>query len=304
MDLLTLGYQFWLMRIAIYGRPTPSNLTQEVKNIFIQLDGLGFEYIIHEAFYTALKQIIPFKKKPATFSTELKKGSADYMISIGGDGTLLETLPFVVQTDIPVLGINTGRLGFLAIVPEENFSPALVALKNKKFTIQNRTLLHLETSNSLFGKYNYALNEICVQRKDASTMLTIHTYLNGEFLNSYWADGLIVATPTGSTAYSLSCSGPILLPDDSSIILTPIAPHNLNVRPVVIPDSYTITLKVEGRNPKNLVSLDSRAEDIDSSVELTIRKESFGVKLIQIPGQSFTETLRKKLHWGKDIRNE
>ena len=292
------------MRIAIYGRPTASNLTEQVKNIFTQLDGLGFEYIIHEAFYNSLKEIISFKKEPGTFSKELPTGSVDYLISMGGDGTLLETLPYVAKTGIPVLGINTGRLGFLAIVPEENFSPALVALKNKKFTIQNRTLLSLDTSSSLFGKYNYALNEICVQRKDASTMLTIHTYLNGEFLNSYWADGLIIATPTGSTAYSLSCSGPILLPDDSSFIITPIAPHNLNVRPVVIPDSYTITLKVEGRNPTNLVSLDSRAEDIDSSVELVIRKETFGVKLIQIPGTSFTETLRKKLHWGKDIRNE
>jgi len=292
------------MRIAIYGRPTPANLSEPVKNIFAQLDELNLEYIIHEGFYNSLKQIISFKKKPETFRTELVKGSADYMISIGGDGTLLETLPFVVGTDIPVLGINTGRLGFLAIVPEENFSPALIALKNKKFTIQNRTLLHLETSNSLFGKYNYALNEICVQRKDTSTMLTIHAYLNGEFLNSYWADGLIIATPTGSTAYSLSCSGPILLPDDSSFIITPIAPHNLNVRPVVIPDTYTITLKVEGRNPTNMVSLDSRIETIDSSIELTIRKEAFGVKLMQIPGQSFTETLRKKLHWGKDSRNE
>ena len=292
------------MRIAIYGRPTASNLTEQVKNIFTQLDGLGFEYIIHEAFYNSLKEIISFPKKAGTFSKELPAGSVDYLISMGGDGTLLETLPYVAKTGIPVLGINTGRLGFLAIVPEENFSPALVALKNKKFTIQNRTLLSLDTSSSLFGKYNYALNEICVQRKDASTMLTIHTYLNGEFLNSYWADGLIIATPTGSTAYSLSCSGPILLPDDSSFIITPIAPHNLNVRPVVIPDSYTITLKVEGRNPTNLVSLDSRAEDIDSSVELVIRKEAFGIKLIQIPGTSFTETLRKKLHWGKDIRNE
>lgn len=292
------------MRIAIYGRPTPANHTEEVKKIFSQLDGLGFEYVIHDAFYHSLKDIIPFKKEPGTFSTELTAGSVDYLISMGGDGTLLETLPFVAKPGIPVLGINTGRLGFLAIVSEENFSPALVALKNKKFTIENRTLLNLDTSASLFGRYNYALNEICVQRKDASTMLTIHTYLNDEFLNSYWADGLIVATPTGSTAYSLSCSGPILLPDDSSFIITPIAPHNLNVRPVVIPDNYVIRLKVEGRNPTNLVSLDSRSEDIDSSVELVIRKEKFGVKLIQIPGTSFTETLRKKLHWGKDIRNE
>lgn len=292
------------MRIAIYGRPYPAHLSEYVKGIFAQLDTLNMEYIIHEAFFNSLKDIIPFKKKPGTFNAELAKGSADYMISIGGDGTLLETLPFVVGTDIPVLGINTGRLGFLAIIPEENVSPALVALKDNKFTIENRTLLTLETSNSLFGKYNYALNEICVQRKDTSTMLTIHTYLNGEFLNSYWADGLIVATPTGSTAYSLSCSGPILLPDDSSIIITPIAPHNLNVRPVVIPDTYTIKLKVEGRNPTNLVSLDSRIETIDSSIELTIKKESFGVKLLQMPGHSFTETLRKKLHWGKDVRNE
>jgi NAD+ kinase len=293
------------MRIAIYGRPAPSNLTEPVKNVFAQLDSLGFEYIIHDGFYTSLQDFIPFKKPPETFYEELPAGSVDYLISIGGDGTLLETLPFVAKPGIPVLGINTGRLGFLAIVPEENFSPALVALKNKKYTIQNRTLLHVDASNNnLFGKYNYALNEVCIQRKDASTMITIHTYLNGEFLNSYWADGLIISTPTGSTAYSLSCSGPILLPDDSSFIITPIAPHNLNVRPVVIPDSYTIKLKVEGRNPTNLVSLDSRTEDIDSSVELEIRKESFGVKLIQIPGQSFTETLRKKLSWGKDIRNE
>jgi NAD+ kinase len=292
------------MRIAIYGRPTPANLTESVAHIFTQLDELKLEYIVHEAFYNSLKGIIKFKKKPQTFNAELKKGEADYMVSIGGDGTLLETLPFVVGTDTPVLGINTGRLGFLAIIPEENFSPALVALKNKKFTVENRTLLRLETSNNLFGKYNYALNEICVQRKDTSTMLTIHTYLNGEFLNSYWADGLIIATPTGSTAYSLSCSGPILLPDDSSIIITPIAPHNLNVRPVVIPDTYSVTLKVEGRNPTNMVSLDSRIETIDSSIELNIRKETFGVKLLQMPGHSFAETLRKKLHWGKDVRNE
>ncbi|HZW70559.1 MAG TPA: NAD kinase, partial [Hanamia sp.] len=255
------------MRIAIYGRPTPSNHIEAVKSIFAQLELLGFEYIIHDGFYASLRGFVPFKKEPGTFNKELATGSVDYLISIGGDGTLLETLPYVAKTGIPVLGINTGRLGFLAIVPQGDFSPALVALKNKKFTIQNRTLLHVNASNNdLFGKYNYALNEVCIQRKDASTMITIHTYLNDEFLNSYWADGLIIATPTGSTAYSLSCSGPILLPDDSSFIITPIAPHNLNVRPVVVPDSYTIKLKVEGRNPTNLVSLDSRTEAIDASV--------------------------------------
>lgn len=292
------------MRIAIYGRPSQDNLSQQVQDFFVQLDKLKIDYIVHDTFFSYLKQVITFAPTIKTFSAELGKGEVEYLVSLGGDGTLLETLPFVVHQGIPVMGINTGNLGFLSIVSEDDFLPALIALKEKKFTIQNRSLLHLETGNSLFGKYNYALNEICVQRNDSSTMITVHTYLNDEFLNSYWADGLIISTPTGSTAYSLSCSGPILLPDEASFIITPIAPHNLNVRPVVVPDSYTIRLKVEGRSPSYIVSLDSRIEVIDSSVELTIRKEAFGVKLIQLPGHSFTETLRKKLSWGKDIRNE
>jgi len=292
------------MRIAVYGRPTPDNLSDQVKDFFTQLDKLNAEYIVHESFFNFLKQLVHFDAKVKTFSGEISKDSVDYLISLGGDGTLLETLPFVVHQGIPVLGINTGKLGFLSLVSKDNFLPALKALNEKKFTIQKRSLLHLETGNSLFGKYNYALNELCVQRNDSSTMITVHTYLNGEFLNSYWADGLIIATPTGSTAYSLSCSGPILLPDEASFIITPIAPHNLNVRPVLVPDTYTIKLKVEGRSPSYIVSLDSRMEVIDSSVELTIRKESFDVKLIQLAGQSFTETLRKKLNWGKDIRNK
>jgi|SRR6185437_1413691 len=292
------------MRIAVYGRPTPDNLSDQVKDFFTQLDKLNAEYIVHASFFNFLKQLVHFDAKVKTFSGEISKDSVDYLISLGGDGTLLETLPFVVHQGIPVLGINTGKLGFLSLVSKDNFLPALKALNEKKFTIQKRSLLHLETGNSLFGKYNYALNELCVQRNDSSTMITVHTYLNGEFLNSYWADGLIIATPTGSTAYSLSCSGPILLPDEASFIITPIAPHNLNVRPVLVPDTYTIKLKVEGRSPSYIVSLDSRMEVIDSSVELTIRKESFDVKLIQLAGQSFTETLRKKLNWGKDIRNK
>jgi NAD+ kinase len=217
-----------------------------------------------------------------------------------------------VKAGIPILGINTGKLGFLSLVPKDDIKPALTYLMEGKHSLQNRTLLRLETypqpplggEGGLFGKNNYALNEVCVQRKDTSTMIRIHAYINGEFLNTYWADGLIVSTPTGSTAYSLSCSGPILVPEDSSFIITPIAPHNLNVRPVVIPDSCVITLRVEGRTPSYMVSLDSRSKTIDSSDELVIKKESFGVKLIQIPGQSFAETLRKKLNWGKDVRNE
>jgi NAD+ kinase len=292
------------MRIAIYGRPSPNNRCEEAKQIFAQLDKLGVEYILHERYYNSLKDHLKFPSNSTTYSSELSDKSVDYLVSIGGDGTFLESLPYVVKAGIPVLGINTGKLGFLSFVPKGNIEPAITALIEKKFTIQSRTLLNLEAEGSVFGKNNYALNEVCVQRKDTSTMITIHAYINGELLNSYWADGLIIATPTGSTAYSLSCSGPILVPEDSSFIITPIAPHNLNVRPVVIPDSCVITLKVEGRNPTYLVSLDSRSVAIDSSRELTIRKESFGVKLIQLPEYSFTKTLRTKLNWGKDLRNE
>jgi len=292
------------MRIAIYGRPSQSNRCDEAKQIFAQLNQLGIEYTVHQAYYDSLQKFVELPEKCTTFSTELTEKSVDYLVSIGGDGTFLESLPYVVKAGIPILGINTGKLGFLSLIPKDNIEPAIKALLNKKFTVQNRTLLSLKIDDAIFGKNNYALNEVCVQRKDTSTMVTIHAYINDEFLNSYWADGLIIATPTGSTAYSLSCSGPILLPEDSSFILTPIAPHNLNVRPVVIPDSCIITLKVEGRTPEYLVSLDSRSVAVDNSKELTICKASFGVRLVELPDYSFAKTLRTKLNWGKDLRNE
>ena len=292
------------MRIAIYGRPSQSNRCDEAKQIFAQLNRLGVEYTVHQAYYDSLQKLVEFPENCTTFSTELMEKSVDYLVSIGGDGTFIESLPYIVKAGIPILGINTGKLGFLSLIPKDNIEPAITALMDKKFTVQNRTLLSLKTDDAIFGKNNYALNEVCVQRKDTSTMVTIHTYVNGEFLNSYWADGLIIATPTGSTAYSLSCSGPILLPEDSSFILTPIAPHNLNVRPVVIPDSCIITLKVEGRTPDYLVSLDSRSVAVDNSKELTICKASFGVRLVELPDYSFAKTLRTKLNWGKDLRNE
>jgi len=292
------------MRIAIYGRPSQNNRCDEAKQIFSQLDLLGIDYIVHQTYFDSLKSQIKFRDNITAFSTDLTDKSVDYLVSIGGDGTLLESLPFVVKAGIPILGINTGRLGFLSLIPKGDIEPAIKALKEKRFTIQSRSLLHLETEGSVFGENNYALNEVCVQRKDTTTMITIHAYVNGELLNSYWADGLIVATPTGSTAYSLSCSGPILLPEDSSFIITPIAPHNLNVRPVVLPDSCIIKLKVEGRTPTYLASLDSRSLALDCSKELTIRKESFGVKLVELPDYSFAKTLRTKLNWGKDLRNE
>jgi NAD+ kinase len=293
------------MRIAIYGRATPSNLSEFVGNFFKQLESLNIEYIIHEPFYQSLSKVIDFKTVPGTYHAEIRKeDNIDYMISLGGDGTLLDALIFVAKKDIPILGINTGKLGFLSSVSKNEYPAALTALIEKKYTLQNRSLLKFNIQHSAFNIPNsFALNEISIQKKNSSSMVSINCSIDGEFLNTYWADGLIVATPTGSTAYSLSCGGPILLPYDSSFIITPIAPHNLNVRPIIVPDSSVITLTMNGKHPY-LVSLDSRSQSMELPAEIVICKESFGIQLIQLHGQSFTETLRKKLNWGKDARNE
>lgn len=293
------------MTVAIYGRPTKDNITPQIISLFDKLNKLGMDVCVFHPFYSFLKQNAQLGNSIVkTFSSfEDLLNNVDFVLSVGGDGTMLETVALVRNSAIPILGINTGRLGFLASVSKDEIDEALNALVNKKYNLDSRTLLNLETQNSLYGDLNFALNEITIQKKDSAAMLSIHAYINGDFLNSYWADGLIIATPTGSTAYSLSCGGPIIIPDSKSFIITPIAPHNLNVRPLVISDSDVITLKVEGRNPNFLVSLDSRSEVIDSSIELTIKKEKFGINLIRLPGQDFMTTLRNKLLWGLDKRN-
>ena len=209
------------------------------------------------------------------------------------------------DTQIPILGVNAGRLGFLAKVQKENIGTFLQIVLEKKYTISKRTLLSLETSpnNSNSNDINFAMNEITVSRKDTTSMITIETYLNGEYLNSYWADGLIISTPTGSTGYSLSCGGPVLTPDVTSLVITPIAPHNLNARPLVIPDDTEIKLKVSGREENYLISLDSRISSISNNSELTIRKTPFKINMVEIPEETFLKTLRNKLLWGEDKRN-
>jgi NAD+ kinase len=205
--------------------------------------------------------------------------------------------------DIPVLGINTGRLGFLARVSSDKIKESIDNWLAGNFKIENRSLLEVHTENELFGKKNFALNEVTIHKNDNASMIIIHTYVNGEFLNSYWADGLIVSTPTGSTAYSLSVGGPIVAPGSNNIIISPVAPHNLNVRPIVISDDSEITLKIEGRTDKSLISMDSRVQRIDSAIEITIKKAPYLVNLIQFPTQTFFKTLRHKLNWGLDKRN-
>ncbi|MBI2272036.1 MAG: NAD kinase [Bacteroidetes bacterium] len=292
------------MIIAVYGRPGKDNTSQHIQQLFDKLESLNIQVLVHDTFYNHIKQYLKLSAGVKRFSKhEHLKGVANFLLSIGGDGTLLETISLVRDSVIPILGINTGRLGFLANVSKDEIDGAINALINDKYNIDRRTLLHLETGHSTFGELNFALNEMTVHARESSMMMTIHTYINGEYLNSYWADGLIVATPTGSTAYSLSCGGPIIIPDSKSFIITPIAPHNLNARPLVISDNDIVTLKIEGRSNSFMVSLDSRSAMIDSTSELTVSKEKFQINLVRLDNQKFIHTLRNKLMWGVDKRN-
>jgi NAD+ kinase len=225
------------------------------------------------------------------------------MISLGGDGTLLDTVTLIRNSGIPVLGINYGRLGFLANIGKEEIADAIDAIAERKYVLDKRTLLHLEANMPLFGQTPYALNDFSIYKKENSPMIKIYTYLNGEFLNTYWADGLIVATPTGSTGYSLSCGGPVVFPDSSSFVITPIAPHNLNIRPIVVPDNNIISFEVESRTDDFICSLDSRRVTTGKEVQIAVKKESFDIRLIRMNENNFLQTLREKLSWGLDKRN-
>ena len=292
------------MKVGIYGKKFDKLNENAVVELITKLEQLHIEIVVFEKFYELVRSKIKTKSEITTFSNrESIVGKIDYLFSLGGDGTLLETLAIIKDSGIPILGINTGRLGFLSSVSDQEISYAIDSLCTDNFSIDSRTLVKLQTSNNLFGDMNFALNEFTILKKDTSSMITIHSYLNGLFLNSYWADGLIVSTPTGSTAYSLSCGGPIVVPDSETFIVTPIAPHNLNVRPIIISDKDILTLKVEGRHKNFLVSLDSRSENIESSLEMTLQRADFKINLIRLQNEHFHDTLRKKLMWGIDRRN-
>jgi NAD+ kinase len=294
------------MKIAIYGQYYQNSTEPIIKDIFIFFNNNNVELVIESSFLELILKKEIVKKEYNTFSshTELDK-SFDMLISIGGDGTILRAATLVRDSKIPILGINAGRLGFLATVQKENIDEFLQIVIDKKYTISKRTLLSLSCipENEGLHDINFAMNEISVSRKDTTSMITIDTYLNGEFLNSYWADGLIVSTPTGSTGYSLSCGGPILTPDVKSLVITPIAPHNLNARPLVIPDETEIRLKVSGREEHYLVSLDSRITSVKNESILRIKKTPFEISMVEIPEKTFLKTLRSKLLWGEDKRN-
>jgi len=292
------------MRIAIYSRGLENIQLQDLELLIQELEKYGAEPVFFQNFFNLFYSAIKIPCKYSTFtSSEDLDLSIDCLISLGGDGTLLDTVTLVKDSGIPVLGINFGRLGFLASIGKEEIHSALNALVNRKYVLDKRTLLHLDGDMPLFDDMPYALNEFTLHKKDTSPMIKIHTYLNGEFLNTYWADGLIVATPTGSTGYSLSCNGPVVFPDSASFVITPVAPHNLNIRPIIVPDNTIVSFEIEGRTDGFLCTLDSRREIVSKEIQLAVKKETFGINLIRLNENNFLQTLRNKLSWGLDKRN-
>ena len=292
------------MRIAIYSRGLENIQLHDLELLIQELEKYGAEPVFFQDFFNLFYSAIKIPCKYSTFTTsEDLDLSIDCIISLGGDGTLLDTVTLVKDSGIPVLGINFGRLGFLASIGKEEIHSALNALVNRKYVLDKRTLLHLDADMPLFDDMPYALNEFTLHKKDTSPMIKIHTYLNGEFLNTYWADGLIVATPTGSTGYSLSCNGPVVFPDSASFVITPVAPHNLNIRPIIVPDNTIVSFEIEGRTDGFLCTLDSRREIVSKEIQLAVKKETFGINLIRLNENNFLQTLRNKLSWGLDKRN-
>ncbi|WP_452221851.1 NAD kinase [Lacinutrix salivirga] len=287
------------MKVAVYSQYYPEKSNTAFKVLIEALLKEKASVFVENTFFNTINSDFNVD----TF-TELDR-SYDFLVSIGGDGTILRAITYVKDLDIPIIGINTGRLGFLATIQTEDIKTAISEILKKNYKISERSLLAIETSpkNNTLTELNFALNEIAVSRKNTTSMITVETKLNDEYLTSYWSDGLIVSTPTGSTGYSLSCGGPVITPDTNSFVLTPIAPHNLSARPLVIEDSTTIQLKVDGREDNYLVSLDSRIATLHNDTIITIKKADFKIKMIELLNESFLDTLRKKLLWGEDKRN-
>ena len=292
------------MRVAIYGRKVSKYSAEYFTEMLKCLEDFGWEVVLEEDLKALLVSKIGISEKYQTFKSHLDfKSGIDLTISMGGDGTFLKTVSYIQDSGVPIMGINMGRLGFLANISKEQINHTLTQVKEKQFEFQKRSLLRVFTEEDIFGKDNFALNELTLHKKDTSSMITVHASLDNKYLNAYWADGLIVATPTGSTAYSLSCGGPIITPGCQVHILTPIAPHNLNVRPVVVPDHLPITLSVEGRDRTYLLSLDGNSKSIKQGEEVVVKKAEFMINVIKFEDNNFLDTIRNKMLWGIDTRN-
>lgn len=293
------------MKVAVYGRVFKKENADFIQAFFKQMDASGIQFCTEELFLAQLVAHNLRISSTATFANkkELLEHKPNIFIVLGGDGTMLDSLVYIHNTAILVMGLNTGRLGFLTGEQKSDLGKLFDHLMRGHYQIDKRTVLQLESNHALFDGVCYALNDFVIHKKDSSSMMTIHTYLNGEFLNSYWSDGLIISTPTGSTGYSLSCGGPILYPGSDSFVITPIAPHNLNVRPMVVSDQNVISFEIEDRSTSFLISLDSRSETINANYSLAVRKADFAFNLIKFNDENYLKTLRKKLMWGLDNRN-
>lgn len=292
------------MKVAVFGKQFSTSFYDKCKLLFDCFHQMDVEVIVYDPFVEFIEQIANIRTQASsTFSSVKNLPDCDMLFSIGGDGTFLEAVSMVRDRNIPMVGINSGRLGFLADIAMDDLPEAIYEILKGKYVIRQLELLSLTSNKSCFGNNNFALNEMAIHKQDSASMVTVHTYIDGEFLNSYWSDGLIISTPTGSTAYSLSVGGPIMHPLSGGFVITPIAPHNLTVRPLVVPNNSEITLRVEGRGGKFLASLDSRSCILDNGIELKIKKADFKISVIEMYGQSFYSTLRNKLMWGADKRN-
>lgn len=296
-----------MKKVAIYAQSYTISAEKEIKTLIKALEKYNIEIFIEKDYYNLLiEHKILTEKYPIFSHFEDLSDSFDLLFTIGGDGTILRAVTYVRHLNIPILGINSGRLGFLATVQKKEIKESITLLMEGKYSLQERTLLQVKTipETETFSELNFALNEITIARRNTTSMIGVKTYLNEEYLTNYWADGLIIATPTGSSGYSLSCNGPVILPNSTSIVITPIAPHNLNARPIVIPENTSIQLEVSAREKDFLISLDSRITTVSQETKIYIEKAPFSIKTVELENQSYLKTLRQKLLWGEDIRNK
>lgn len=291
------------MNIAIHGIEFHREFVPTMEQLIAVLQDRGAKVFFTEHFQKSLKKNHSKFPHQGIIGQDSDIASMDFVISIGGDGTLLDTVCLVAGHQVPIIGINTGRLGFLATVAKDRIEWAVGELFAGNYSLEDRALVSIHSDRQLFNGLNFGLNEFTIHKRDTSSMITVHTYINGQYLNSYWADGLIVATPTGSTGYSLSCGGPLITPGARNFVITPVSPHNLNVRPIIVSDDSEISFQIEGRSEKFLISLDSRSTSVDASVRLTLKKADFFARLVKFSSYSYFDTLRQKLNWGFDMRN-
>lgn len=293
------------MQVVVYSREFKESDLPHIQNLFDTLHAEGINAYVYGPYLADLKGKVNFKRDVGIFEGYLDFAvkKFDFIITLGGDGTILSALLHIRDSGVPILGINLGRLGFLASIEKKRIPEAIGLLKRGMYHVEERGMLYIESNLPLFGNARFALNDCTLLKRDTSSMITVHTFINGDYLNSYWADGIIIATPTGSTGYSLSCGGPVIFPDSGNFVLTPVAPHNLNVRPIVLSDESVISFEIEGRGDNFICTLDSRFELITARHQLAVRKNAFPARLVQLEDETFLKTIREKLAWGADIRN-